>query len=171
MKVPLPSGEWIEFRDVMMRGDLREARRGMKFVTGPDGSRVTDGAFLDDLAGRLAKIMFVDWSFGHPTLREATTEDLAQRMLDQKLTDADWKAVLVALGPWIEDLISAGRQATTLRHTATGAQFDVIDPAQAALLAASPDFTVVAGPDPKSQSTTVTSSSESPALPGPTTTE
>ena len=44
-----------------MRGDIREARRGMVFVTSADGSRRTDGAFLDDLTGRVIARMFVSW--------------------------------------------------------------------------------------------------------------
>ena len=147
----------------MFRGDIREARRGMKFVTGPDGSRVMDGAFIDDLTGRIIRIMFVNWSWGPPTLKDATTEDLAQRMLDQKLTDDDARALEMAVGPWVERVLSTTRPTTTFVHVATGGKFDVSDPDEAAKLAASADFTVLESADPKNGRKAIgTSSSESP---------
>ena len=80
----------------------------MVFITAPDGSRRTDGAFLDDLTGRIIRIMLVDWSLPLPKPRDAQGEDLAQRILDG--LDADtYSALEAAVAPWVNRIITIGK--------------------------------------------------------------
>lgn len=170
MEVKLPSGNTAQFRDVLMRGDIREARRGMKFVTGPDGSRVMDGAFIHDLTDRVITIMLVDWSFGPPRPRDCQSQDLAQQLLDRTLDDDDSLAMDLAVAPWVDRIVTAGSARELFTHNATGVRVRPADPADAARLAASPDFTAAEAPGPKNRAITGTSSSENPGPAGPTST-
>ena len=117
MIAELPDGQTATFRDQLMRGDIREARRGMVFITAPDGSRRTDGAFLDDLTGRIIRIMLVDWSLPMPMPRDAASEDLAQRILDG-LDEGTYSALEAAVAPWVNRIITIGKTTTQLIHTA-----------------------------------------------------
>ena len=105
MKVDLPSGHTAEFRDVMMRGDIRACKRGIVIVTSPDGSRSIEGSFLDDLTGRVVACMMTAWDFGQPLPREGATEERRQAILDTVLDSKDWKAISAAVGPWVEELL------------------------------------------------------------------
>jgi hypothetical protein len=167
MEVPLPSGNKVVFRDVLLRGDIREARRGMVFVTAPDGSRRTDGAFLDDLTGRVIARMFVSWDYP-ADLRNAQGDHLQQQILDQLDSD-DYAALEQAVGPWVQRIIRIGQQAWQFTHAATGVTVDVTDEDKAQALAVSPDFTQVEGAGPKltGRSLTAISGPGSPAQSGP----
>jgi hypothetical protein len=171
MDVALPSGETATFRDVMLRGDIREARRGMVFVTGPDGSRRTDGAFLDDLKGRIIARMFVSWTYPHD-LRNAQGEHLQQQILDQLDSD-DYAALEDAVDPWVQRVLRMGRTGYRFSHNATGVVFEVTDPGEAQKLAASPDVTMIedaTGPKLPALSATGTGSQALPAPNGQETT-
>ena len=156
--VALPNGQSARFRDPLMRGDIREVRRGMVFVTSPDGSRRTDGAFLDDLTGRLIARMLVEWSLG-PRPGDAQGDHLQQRILDN-LDSETYSALEAAVGPWVNRIISIGRTTTQVMHTGSGETLDVADPAQAQRLLESGDFTAIETPGagPKSIGTGTTSS-------------
>lgn len=157
MQVVLPSGNSIDFRDVMWRGDLRAIRKGTKFVFAPDGSRVVDAAFIDELTGRVVTQMFVSWSWGPPTPKDCQNEDLAQRLLDQKFDDKDWVMLQMACRPWLDALLRNPNAGNTFTHNGTGVQVTVSDDLDAAKLASSPDFTALEGAGPKSTPTAITS--------------
>jgi hypothetical protein len=164
LDVTLPSGNTISFRDEMWRADIRRIRRGTKFVTAADGSRVMDAAFVDDLAGRIVTEMMVTWSWGPPTPKDAQSEDLAQRMLDERLNGADWRMLLLAIRPWIDEILTtlsdAGR---TFTHNGTGIKVTVASDEDAAKLAVSGDFTALdTSAGPKSMPTATTSAALPP---------
>jgi hypothetical protein len=166
LEVTLPSGTTVQFRDVMLRGDIREARRGMVFVTSPDGSRRTDGAFLDDLKGRIIGRMFVAWSLPDD-LRNAQ-EHLQQQMLDRLPAD-DYAALEDAVEPWVQRVLRFSRTGYLFTHQASGVRFEVADAEAAQKLMADPGLMLTDSPDPKPAAPRRTgiSSPESPALPGP----
>ncbi len=162
MQVQLPSGNTIDFRDTMWRGDLRAIRKGTRFVTNADGSRVVDAALVDDLTGRIVTQMMVSWSWGPPTPKDAQGEDLAQRMLDQKLDSADWIMLSMAMQPWADLVLRPPQAGNTFTHNGTGVKVTVTDDADIAKLAASPDFTALDGAGPKSALTGTTSAALPP---------
>ena len=149
MRVALPSGHYAEFRDTLMRGDVRDARKGMIFVISPDGSRTSDGSFLDTITGRLITRMLVEWDLGTKP-SECGTDELAQRVLDG-LADDDYAELEKAVGPWVERLIGRGK-ADVYVHVPTGIRFELAAGSDAGKLDGNPDFTREDGPDPKSGS-------------------
>jgi len=171
MDVALPHGQTAQFRDVLMRGDIREARRGMVFVTNADGSRRTDGAFMDDLTGRIIARMLVGWSLDSPLPGNAQGEHLTQQILD-RLDAETYSALEDAVVPWLDRIISLGKSSFEFTHTASGVRVKPVDEADAGKLTASGEFTAAEalGAGPKSTRTAI-SSSAPPEQPGPTTTE
>ena len=171
MDITLPDGQTATFRDQLMRGDIREVRRGMVFVTSADGSRRTDGALVDDMTGRLIARMLVSWSLPLPVPGSAQGEHLQQKILDGLDSDT-YEALETAVQPWVQRIISSGRAAYPYTHNATGLRVEFITADEAAKAAASGDFTAIetGGGGPKSISTG-TSSSESPEPSGQTGTE
>ena len=167
MDVALPDGQTARFRDVLMRGDIREVRRGMVFVTNADGSRRTDGALLDDLTGRLIARMLVSWSLDLPRPGDGQGDHLQQQILDRLDSDT-YAALETAVAPWVNRILSVNKVSYSFTHNATGVTIEVPDQEQAQRLAASPDFTAVEGPGPKLKAIGTTSS-DSPD--GPTVTE
>ena len=167
MKVDLPSGGTAEFRDTLLRGDVRDARKGIVVVIGPDGSQRSDGSLTDEITGRIIRRMLVAWDVpGLPLPRNAQTEDHSQGILD-KLDDDDYEALERAVGPWVEKVMRR-RQNQVFAHGPTGARVEAVSPRDAALLAASEEFTAEGGEDPKSGSEpSGTSSSDDRELPGP----
>lgn len=168
MQVALPSGHSATFRDTFLRGDVREARRGMVFVIGPDGSRTSDGSFLDGITGRMIGRMLVEWDLGTRP-GDCATEELAQQVLDA-LPEDDYAALEAAVGPWVEKVLSRGKTDTYV-HVATGLRFELAAGQDAAKAQACPDFRLESaeGPDPKTSSRAIgTSSSASPAPDGRT---
>lgn len=157
MQVTLPSGNTVDFRDVMMRRDIREVQRGTKFVTGPDGSRVTDAAFLSDLAGRIVTTMIISWSFGSPTPRDCNGEDLAQRRMDEVLDGPDWISLQMAVAPWMDQALEMPTTARTVVHNGTGLRLQAVNEADAAKAIASGEFSQPGGAGPKSTLTGTTS--------------
>ena len=171
MEVTLPSGNTAQFRDVLLRGDIRAARKGMVFLINADGSRRSDGSLLDTVTGHMIRSMMISWSFsGQPLPSQASTDELAQQILDQ-LPEDDYAALEKAVGPWVERVMRMSRQENVLVHTATGVRVEPVSPDDAARLLESGEFTREAGADdPKPGSAgSGTSSSASPALPGPAT--
>ena len=169
MIVELPHGQSATFREPLMRGDIREVRRGIVFVTNADGSRRSDGALVDDLTGRLIARMLVSWTLDSPTPGNAQGEHLQQRILDS--LDADTYAVLeAAVAPWVSRILTMNRGTWAFTHNETGLRVEFTTEEEAQKAAASGDFTAIespgAGPKPIG---TGTSSSASEA--GPTTTE
>lgn len=146
----------VSFRDEMWRADLRAIRKGTKFVTGPDGSRVADASFLDDITGRIVMQMIVSWSFGPPTPKDCQSEDLAQRMLDEKLSGKDWTALQMALSPWIDEVLFMPGGSRNLIHSATGATVTAASDADVERLLATGEFAPPAGAGPKSRLTATT---------------
>lgn len=171
MQITLPSGNTAEFRDQFLRGDARNARKGMVFVISADGSRRTDGSFMDEITGRVISSMLVAWSFG-PKPSEAATDDLRQRILDQ-LDEDDYAALEKAVGPWVERVMRRDNT-QVFTHTASGIKVTPVIQADGDRLAALPDFTVEDdGAGPKAGSTpalppTGTSSSANPEPGGQT---
>jgi hypothetical protein len=167
VKVSLPSGHTAELRDTLLRGDMRDARKGIVVVIAPDGSRTSDGSFLDSITGRLITRMLVAWDLDpgvFPLPSSCQSEHLAQAVLD-KLPDDDYAALEQAVGPWVERLLS--RQQKAVFTHVTGVKVEPATDADAARLAEMDDWTREDGPDPKSGSApTGISSSESPALTG-----
>ena len=161
MKVDLPSGGTAEFRDTLLRGDVRDARKGIVVVIGPDGSQRSDGSLTDEITGRIIRKMLISWEgTGQPLPRDAQTDDLAQAILD-RLPDEDYEAMEKAVGPWVEKVMRR-RAGVTFVHGATGARVEAATPKDEALLTTSPEFSREGGDDPKSASGhSVTSSSES----------
>lgn len=149
----------------MYRGDLREIRRGTKFITAADGSRVTDAAFVDDLAGRIVIRMFISWDFGPPTPHDCQNESMAQHLLDEKLDDRDWKMLVLAIRPWIDDMLAIPVGGRTFTHNETGVRVTADSDEGAAKLALSGEFTQIEGAGPK-PTTTAISSAGSTALSG-----
>ena len=170
MDITLPDGQTATFRDQLMRGDIREVRRGMVFVTSADGSRRTDGALVDDMTGRLIARMLVSWSLPVPVPGSAQGEHLQQRILDGSTATPTrrWRPG-AAVGA-ADHLL--GPAAYPYTHNATGLRVEFITADEAAKAAASGDFTATqtGGSGPKSISTG-TSSSESPEPSGQTGTE
>ena len=167
MQVALPSGHTATFRDTLLRGDVREARRGMTFVIGPDGTRTSDGSFLDGVTGRIITRMLTGWDNGMTLPSQCSTDELSQQVLDG-LDDEDYAALEKAVGPWVERVLSRGKT-ETWRHVATGIRFELVNQADAAKLAGNPEFAREAdeGADPKTSSApTAISSSASPAANG-----
>ncbi|MGC1579986.1 MAG: hypothetical protein WA766_00795, partial [Candidatus Acidiferrales bacterium] len=113
-EVALPNGQTATFREPLLRGDIREARRGMVFVTNSDGSRRTDGAFLDDLTGRVITRMLVEWTLGTKPA-DATGDHLQQRVLDN-LDDETWSALESAVSPWVQRILKIGTQSWSFLH-------------------------------------------------------
>ncbi len=166
MKVALPSGGTAEFRDTLLRGDVRDARKGIVVVIGPDGSQRSDGSITDEITGRMIRKMLISWDVGQPLPRDAQTDDLAQAILD-KLPDEDYEALEKAVGPWVEKVMRR-RAGVTFVHGATGARVEAASPKDEALLAGSPEFSREGDTDPKSASPrSVTSSSASQEPDGP----
>jgi len=164
MKVPLPSGHTAEFRDTLMRGDIREAKRGVKVVISPDGSRTIEGSLVEDMTGRIVTRMLTGWDFGQPLPREAQTEGLQQRILDEVLDSEDWQAVKAAAGPWVEACLDTEKP-DVFTHV-SGVRVQAATAADAEALDASPDFTREGGgPDSKNASRAIGTSSS--ASPGP----
>jgi hypothetical protein len=145
MRVELSGGHYAEFRDQFLRGDRRAARKGMIFVTSADGSQRVEGSLIDDLTGRVITRMLVGWDLDLTPPGHASTEDLAQNILDQ-LDDDDAAILEAAVGPWVEKIVKR-RQAETWTHKATGIVFELAHPADAEKLAVSPDFERSAGED------------------------
>jgi len=167
MKVALPSGHTAEFRDVMMRGDIRACKRGITIVTSPDGSRSIEGSFLDDLTGRVVTRMMTAWDFGDPLPSAGATEDRQQAILDAVLSDKDWKAISAAVGPWVEEC--AGIEKPDVFTHVSGVKVQAASAADAALMDESPDFEREGDADPKTGSApSAITSSASAALNGPT---
>ena len=134
MKVALPSGHTAEFRDQLMRGDVRDARKGMVFVISADGSRRTDGSFMDNITGRIITKMLVAWEPNdRPLPSSATTDELAQRILDE-LPDDDYAAMEKAVGPWVERLIQRDKPVAFV-HAETGIRVEPSTPADVEKLA------------------------------------
>lgn len=173
MQVPLPSGHTAEFRDVFMRGDRREAEKGIVIVISPDGSRLVEGSMAGMVSARIVRRMLVGWSFDagtYPLPSQCSTDDLAEAVLD-KLEDDDWDALQKAVGPWVEKVMNVDR-GRVFTHVPTGIRVLAASPADSGRLAALPDFAAEEGPDPKTGSApTGSSSSASPALSGPPTTD
>lgn len=170
MEVSLPRGQTATFREPLMRGDIREVRRGIVFVTNADGSRRTDGALVDDLTGRLIARMLVSWTLDSPTPGNAQGEHLQQRILDG--LDADTYAALeAAVAPWVNRILSMNRTSWTFTHNPTGLKVEFTTEEEAQKAVDSGEFTAIESPGagPKLTPTGI-SSSESPALDGPTTT-
>lgn len=168
MEVALPSGGVAVFRDSMLRGDRRTARKAMVFVISPDGSRRSDGSLIDNVTDAVIRRMLVSWPFG-PVPGDAQSDDLALQMLD-RLDDDDYEVLEKAVGPWVERVMRTGRNAA-FTHVPTGVLVEPVNPAEAARLAAHADFLKVDdGSDPKQggSGSTATSSSDVPALTGPT---
>lgn len=165
MKVDLPSGHTAEFRDVMMRGDIRACKRGIVLVTSPDGSRSIEGSFLDDLTGRVVACMMTAWDFGQPLPREGATEERRQAILDTVLDSKDWKAISAAVGPWVENC--SGVEKPDMFTHVSGVKVQAASAKDAEAMDASPDFGREGGPDPKTGSApSAITSSGSPALNG-----
>lgn len=159
MQVSLPSGNTAEFRDTLLRGDMRDARKGIVVVIGPDGTRTSDGSFLDEITGRLITRMLVGWSLDagvFPLPSSCQSEHLAQQVLD-KLPDDDYAALEAAVGPWVERLLNR-QQRTAFTHV-SGVKVEPATPADAEKLAAIDGWARDEGPDPKpgSGSTAITS--------------
>lgn len=171
MHVDLPSGHKAEFRDQLLRGDVRDARKGIVVVIAPDGSRTSDGSFMDTITGRLITRMLVAWDYDagqFPLPSSCSSDDLAQRVLDQ-LPDDDYAALEAAAGPWVERLLSRQSQRVTFTHV-SGVRVEPATEADAQRLAGLPEWTRDEGPDPKTGSApTAITSSGSPELTGPTT--
>ncbi len=163
MEVTLPSGGTAQFRDVMLRGDIREARRGMVFITGADGSRRTDGAFLDDLTGRVISRMLVAWpqELG-PLPGNAAGGELQQAILD-RLSEADYSALEAAVQPFVQRVIRPPNSGWSFVHQGTGVTVTVNDEGEALRLGASPDFAQVEGGPKAGQRSIGTSGSASPS--------
>lgn len=147
MEVTLPSGGKATFRDVLLRGDIRTARKGMVFLINADGSRRSDGSFLDTVTGNMIRSMLVEWTLG-PKPGDAQSEELAQQILDQ-LPEDDYAALEKAVGPWVERVMRMGQQDSVLVHSATGVRVTPVSADDAARLLESGDFAREAGADPK----------------------
>lgn len=164
MRVELPSGNTVDFRDKMMRGDVVDARRGMKFVTAPDGSRVMDGAFLDGIRARIITVMMYDWSFERPLPRDCGSEPQAATRLDQMLDADDAMALDMAVQPWVDRIVrDAAANRHTVTHTQTGIVLRVADEDEAQRLVAAGGFTVPETAPKAVQSSSVTALPASPA--------
>ncbi len=170
MKVALPySGGFAEFRDRPKQADISAARRAMKFITAPDGSRIIDGTFIEVVASAIIRQMLVQWDIGLPTPAQIHTAELWDQVWGG--LDADDSAALQkAVGPWVERVMEvAGFRGPAFIHKATGVRVEVAEKDIPAL-AASGDFTRDEGSDPKNASRAIgISSSESPAPDGQTT--
>lgn len=139
MKVTLPSGHTAVFRDQLMRGDVRDARKGMVFVISADGSRRTDGSFMDNITGRIITKMLVEWEPNdRPLPSSATTDELSQRILDE-LPDDDYSVMEKAVGPWVERLIQREKPVTFI-HPETGIRVEPSTPADVEKLASLPGW-------------------------------
>lgn len=166
MHVDLPSGHYAEFRDTMLRGDMRRARQGIQFVINADGSRVMGGSFLDEVTGRLITQMLTGWNLDLPLPRTAATDDLQQGILDG-IEEADYGALEKAVGPWVEKLLNRERP-PQFKHKPTGILVEPVNAGDGAKLAQLGDFEAVAdetAPKPASPPTAITSSA-SPAASG-----
>lgn len=165
MRVPLPSGGEAEFRDVIQRGDIRKARKGMVFIINADGSRQQDGSFIDELTGRMITAMMTAWP--HGTLpSQAQTEEHAQRILDG-LPDDEYDALAAAVGPWVERVLKQRGSAKVFTHV-SGIRVEPATDADEAKMNESADWTREDEADPKPASTgTGISSSASPERDGP----
>jgi hypothetical protein len=170
MDVALPDGHTATFRDVLLRGDIREARRGMVFITAPDGSRRTDGALIDDLTGRIITRMLVSWTLDLPLPGTAQGEHLQQQILDR--LDSDTFATLeMAVSPWVQRMLSMNRGSQSFMNVADGEVFETLDSDQVARLAASPNWTAIEAGDPKRLGQKAIGTSSSDSEPGQTATE
>lgn len=147
MRVALPSGATAEFRDTLMRGDVRDARKAIKVVISPDGTRTSDGSFIDDITGRLITRMLVAWDNGQPLPSSCQTDDLAQAILDG-LDEADYEVLEKAAGPWVERILRQSN-AEVYKHNVTGVQVTPVTASDGEKLAADPDWTREGEADPK----------------------
>ena len=167
MEVALPGGQTATFREPLMRGDIREVRRGIVFVTNADGSRRSDGALVDDLTGRLIARMMVSWTLDRQKPGDAQGDHLQQRILDQLDSDT-YEALEAAVAPWVQRILRMNRQAWSFTHNETGLKVEFLTAEEAEKAASSGDFTAVEAPGagPKSISTgTSSSASESGQTP------
>ncbi len=160
MEVVLPSGRTAVFRDAFLGGDRREAKRGLKVVISPDGSRMVEGTIADDVSARLIRRMLVSWDVpGTPVPGEAQSEFLAQQILDS-LDEEDLAALEAAVQPWARRVLRPDGQ-VVLTHVASGVQVTLVNPADLEKLAGSGEFTREGGdadPNPQLTPTGISSS-------------
>lgn len=166
MEVTLPSGHTAVFRDQFLRGDRREAQRGIVVVISADGSRRLEGSIGSEIASRVIRRMLVSWSFENvPVPGQAQSEFLAEQILDG-LDEADAAALEKAVQPWVARVLRVDA-AEPFTHVATGVQVMPVNQADAEKLAGHPDFTREGEADPKPGSgSTAISSPASLASPG-----
>jgi hypothetical protein len=167
MELTLPSGKKVTLRDQFLRGDRVEAQRGIVLVRNADGSSRSDGSMQSEISARILRRMILGWDYGPPPSQQS--KELADRTFNS-LDDDDWMALDRWAAPYANRVIG---RAGDLTHAATGVPVSVTAPGGLEKLLATGEFTRSdePGPKPPVPSSTGISSSESPALPGPTTTE
>ncbi len=152
MEVTLSGGRTAVFRDQFLGGDRREAKRGLKVVISPDGSRMVEGTIADDVSARLIRRMLVSWDIpGTPVPGDASSEFLAQQILDG-LDEADLAVLEKAVAPWAARVMRQEGQ-VVFTHVASGAQVTGVNPGDAEKLAGSGEFTREGDADPNPGST------------------
>jgi hypothetical protein len=170
MEVKLPSGNTVTFRDRMMRDDIVQVRKAMKFVTAPDGSRTTDGDFIDTIRSAIFRRMIVSWSFGPAVPGTGSTPELADRILGQYLDEDDSLAMDIAVQPWVDKIMSdPATSRNSVVHAGTGIKVRASSQEDAEALVATGEFEHDGDSGPKRQSPTAITFSGEPS--GPTTAE
>lgn len=147
----------------MGRADIIEIQRGTKFVRAPDGSSVTDAAFIGEVAGRIVCRMTLSWSWGPPVPADCHSAALAEKRLNEVLADddgADWMALQQAVMPWVDRILNIPVSATTVVFA--GKTLRAASEEDAADLVANHGFTLAAGAGPKSRPTATTSAALPP---------
>jgi hypothetical protein len=134
-------------RDQVLRGDIRDARRGLVIVTAPDGSRRTDGSLLDDVKGRLLARLIIDWDADLGPKPGDASGELQQRILDS-LPEADYAALEEAIEPYVRRVLQSSRSQFQFTYMVNGEAVlvEAPDAESAAKLAATGQFTQVESP-------------------------
>jgi hypothetical protein len=165
MEIVLPSGHKVTLKDKLKRGDRVDGEQAVAIVIGADGSRRVDGAIASAVTARLLRRAILWWDFDGPWPSQASSFELGQRILDD-LDEDDAAALEAAVEPWVQKVLAPNR-GNTVTHIPTGVQMRLVNPDDAAKLAAYQDeFTVPESTGPKSSGTGITSPG-SPALSGP----
>lgn len=108
MHVDLPSGNSVELRDSMLRGDRRYALKAAKLHINADRTQDSDMSFTDEVMGALMTRMIVGWTIPQHLPSTAQSHDLAQGILDA-LDDEDYEAIADKLRPMFDRIMRVNR--------------------------------------------------------------
>jgi hypothetical protein len=119
LHVDLPSGNSVELRDSMLRGDRRYALKAAKLRINADRTQDSDMSFTDEVMGALMTRMIVGWTIPQHLPSTAQSHDLAQGILDA-LDDEDYEAIADKLRPMFDRIMRVNRDSEPPKNGSSG---------------------------------------------------